>query len=260
MLEIKNLTFSYPGKRKLLNNISVSFPKGKITTILGPNGSGKSTLLKLACGIMRPQQGDILLEQKNLCNMKPKERAKIMTLLEQVHCQTEITVEELVSYGRYPHQKYLSGRNSTEDEIIERALRQTCLESYRTRLLGTLSGGERQRAYIAMALAQDTELIFFDEPTTYLDIHICFEVMELIRSLNRQGKTIVMVLHDLKMALEYSDYLILLENGGLSASGTPDDIVKSGVLDRIFQIKTSIFEDEGRLIYNFSGQRKLRFS
>ena len=233
-------------------DISVSFPRGRITTILGPNGSGKSTLLRLACGLLPPGEGEILLQGRKIESMKPKELARQVAMLAQSNQPPEIEVGELVSYGRYPYQRYGQGLSKEDICRIEEAMERVKISSYRHRMVNRLSGGERQRAYIAMALAQDTECIFLDEPTTYLDIHIRFELMGLVRQLHQAGKTIVMVLHDLNLALEYSHHIILMEQGKIAASGTPEEIIRSGMLDRVFQIKTHTFTEEGNSYYYFA--------
>lgn len=142
--------------------------------------------------------------------MKNKALAKRIALLSQTNHPPEIPVKDLVTYGRYPHQRYGQGLTQQDHIIINHALRQVKADTYQQRMVSHLSGGQRQRAYIAMALAQDTDIIFLDEPTTYLDINIRFEIMDLIRALNQAGKTIIMVLHDLNLALEYSDTIILM--------------------------------------------------
>lgn len=251
MIELKGISFAYPGCSPLLKDISVNFPRGKITTILGPNGSGKSTLLKAACNLLSVSEGEVLLEGKSVRGMKAKKLACQVAMLAQSNRPPEIEVVDLVSYGRYPYRKYGQGLGKEDWRHIEQAMEQVDIASYRHRLVNKLSGGERQRAYIAMALAQDTELIFLDEPTTYLDIHIRFELMELIHELNRAGKTIVMVLHDLNLALEYSHYLILMEGGKIAACGSPEELISSKTLDRVFKIKTRILREEDKKYYYF---------
>lgn len=252
MIELKNICFSYPGQAPLLHDINTSFAEKKVTTILGPNGCGKSTLLQIACRLLQPSSGQILLNGQNIQQLKNKELAKQIALLSQTNRPPEITVEDLVTYGRYPHQRYGQGLSQQDHIIINHALQQVKADSYRHRMVNQLSGGQRQRAYIAMALAQDTDIIFLDEPTTYLDINIRFEIMELVRTLNQAGKTIIMVLHDLNLALEYSDTIILMNQGRIQTEGTPQQVIATGLLDKVFQIKTHIFEENGRLFYHFA--------
>ena len=252
MIELKNICFSYPGQAPLLHDINTSFAEKKVTTILGPNGCGKSTLLQIACRLLQPSSGQILLNGQNIQQLKNKELAKQIALLSQTNRPPEITVEDLVTYGRYPHQRYGQGLSQQDHIIINHALQQVKADSYRHRMVNQLSGGQRQRAYIAMALAQDTDIIFLDEPTTYLDINIRFEIMELVRTLNQAGKTIIMVLHDLNLALEYSDTIILMNQGRIQTEGTPQEVIATGLLDEVFQIKTHIFEENGKLFYHFA--------
>lgn len=251
MIELKNITFAYPSQTSLINDVSVGFEKGTITTLLGPNGSGKSTLLQLMAGILKPQKGQVLLNGQNIRALKPKAFAKERTLLSQNHHPPEITVEELVAYGRYPHQDRGGHLSATDKAIIERAMTETGVSDLRTRIVSRLSGGQRQCAYIAMALAQDTPLVLLDEPTTYLDISVRFEVMEMVQRLNEQGKTIVMVLHDLDLALRYSQRIVVLQKGHLLAQGSPDDIVKNGHLDQAFGIQTHTVQQDGITTYHF---------
>ena len=251
MIELKNISYAYPGQPPLLENITTAFADGKITSILGPNGCGKSTLLKIICRLLTPSAGKILLHGNDVHTMKTKVFAKEVALLAQTNHPPEITVEDLVAYGRYPHQKYGRELTKNDKEIIAQAIKQVKATEYANRYVNRLSGGQRQRAYIAMALAQDTDIIFLDEPTTYLDINIRFEIMELIRALNEAGKTIIMVLHDLNLALEYSDHIILMNHGRIVNEGTPQQIITSGDIDRIFDITTHIFHEDETIFYHF---------
>ena len=252
MIELNNIHYAYPGQPPILQNISTTFADGKITSILGPNGCGKSTLLKVICRLLEPSDGKILLHGQDVHTMKTKEFARQVALLAQANHPPEITVEDLVAYGRYPHQKYGQGLTKEDKQIIAQAMKQVKADTYAHRYVNRLSGGQRQRAYIAMALAQNTGIIFLDEPTTYLDINIRFEIMELIRSLNQAGKTIIMVLHDLNLALEYSDHIILMNNGQIVKEGTPNEIITSGDIDRVFDITTHIFHENDETFYHFA--------
>jgi len=252
MIELQHICFAYPGQPPLLQDISTCFAARQITTILGPNGCGKSTLLKIACRLLRPTSGQILLRGQNIQQFTNKTLAQQIALLHQTNRPPEITVEELVTYGRYPHQHYGQRLSKQDLIIIDHALQQVKADGYRHRMLGQLSGGQRQRAYIAMALAQNTDVIFLDEPTTYLDINIRFEIMELVRALHTAGKTIVMVLHDLNLALEYSDRIVLMHQGHIRTEGTPQQVISSGCIDEVFQIRTHVFTEDGHVFYHFA--------
>lgn len=252
VLEFRRVTFAYPAQPPLLREITAALPERQVTAVLGPNGCGKSTLLKLACGLLRPASGEILLRGQNIRQIKTKALARQIALLHQNHQPPDVSVEELVAYGRYPHQRYGQGMRAEDRAAVEQALRQAHAAEFRHRTIAQLSGGQRQRAYIAMALAQDTDVILLDEPTTYLDVNVRFEIMELIRALHRSGKTIVMVLHDLELALEYADHLILMEQGAIRAQGPPRQVIASGMLDEVFQIETRVFQADGRQFYHFS--------
>ena len=214
----------------------------------------------------------IINVQKRIRNMKPintkyigvkvimitikereiiRELAKQVALLSQSNQPPEIPVRDLVAYGRYPHQRYGHGLTRQDEEIVERAMVQVKIAESRDHLVSRLSGGQQQRAYIAMALAQDTPVVFLDEPTTCLDVHICFEIMELVRSLHEAGKTVIMVLHDLSLALEYADHVILMDQGRIAAQGSPQEIISAGVLDEVFHIRTRQFSADGKPIYHF---------
>lgn len=254
MIELQNICFSYPGQPPFLQNISAVLEEKKITTLLGPNGCGKSTLLKIACRLLQPASGQVLLRGQDIRRFKSKELARQMALLSQTNHPPEIAVEDLVAFGRYPHQRYGQGLTPQDHIVIDHALAQVKADSYRHAMVDQISGGQRQRAYIAMALAQDTDVIFLDEPTTYLDINIRFEIMDLIRALNQAGKTIVMVLHDLNLALEYSDHIILMKQGQIQTQGTPQAVINSGLLDQVFQIQTHVLEQDGQTFYHFTKQ------
>ena len=251
MVKLEQICFSYPGQPQLLHNVSLSFPSGRITTIIGPNGSGKSTLLKVACRLLRPGSGRVMVHGRDIARMKPKELAREIALLGQNHQPLDIPVKDLVAYGRYPHQCGGKKLSAKDREIVHQAMKSTQIEHACECSVSRLSGGQQQRAYIAMAVAQDTNIIFLDEPTTCLDVHISFEIMELVRKLNRSGKTVVMVLHDLSLALEYSDHIILMDGGCVAEQGSPKQIIDSGALDKVFHIQTRVLHEQDKLYYHF---------
>ncbi len=249
MLSIKNLSFSY-GSHQVLSDLSVEIKSGKVTTLMGANGCGKTTLLQLLTKNLKPNAGTIELEGKNLDSIPLREFARSAAIVHQKNtAPDDLTVDRLVSYGRLPYSSIL--RTSLDEENqrqVERALELTDLGSLRERRIGTLSGGQRQRAFIAMALAQNTKLLFLDEPTTALDVRYQVEILRLVERLNKeQGITIVMVLHDINQTLAYSDEVIGLRNGGVAVQGAPDDVIDSDSLHALYGIRLPVFRAEGRL-------------
>ena len=228
-----------------LNRVSIEAKKGEVSTIIGPNGSGKSTLIKAICRSIKIDYGEISLEGKNIQDMSTKAIAKKLAVLPQVKSvSNDINVEALVSYGRFPHLGFGKRLNKVDREIVEWAMEKTGTIELRDRNVMTLSGGERQRAWIAMALAQKTDILVLDEPTTYLDISYQMEVLELIKELNESlGISIIMVLHDLNHAIRYSDRIYILKDGQVFDHGDPCKILSKETLKDVFNIKADIYED-----------------
>lgn len=231
--------------KPILKDLSVHLPEGKITTIIGSNGCGKSTLLKALTRIQGIQQGHIYLDGQSIASLPTKEVAKKIALLPQVLEATEgITVYELVSYGRFPHQKYLGTLTPHDRSRIHWAMEMTKITTLANSEVDSLSGGQRQRVWIAMALAQDTDTIFLDEPTTYLDLNHQLEILELLERLNKEsGKTIIMVLHDLNLSARFSDHIIAMKKGEILFQGTVEDIITPEHIETIFHIKAHIIDD-----------------
>ena len=245
MIQIKHLSAGY-GAEPVLHDLSFSIPKGSITTLVGPNGCGKTTLLRILTGQLSPISGSVSVCGKEIRAYSRKELARTVALLPQHRNIPELTVETLVQHGRYPHLGMTRRLTEKDQEIVSRAMEQTDITSLAHRQLRELSGGQQQRAYIAMALAQDTPIIVLDEPTAHLDLNRQFELLELIGQLQKTGKTVVLVLHDLDHALRRSDQLVLLREGRLVRVGTPRQLLDSGDLEQVFQI--SIKEAEGGYI------------
>ncbi len=233
------------GDLKIIEQLTLEIPLGKITTIIGPNGCGKSTLLKAMGRIMKTQKGSIYLDGAKIEEFSTRELAKKMAILPQCPTAPEgLTVEEVVSYGRYPYQKGLGKLKEEDKKIIDWALEVTKLASIRNQLVDNLSGGQRQRVWIALALAQQTDIILLDEPTTYLDMAYQLEVLELLEDLNREyGCTIVMVLHDLNLASRYADFLVALKQGEIICSGTPNEVICKETIRKVYDIEADIITD-----------------
>ncbi len=244
-IKINNLTVGYDNVR-IINNLDLSIKQGKITTIVGENGCGKSTLLKTIGRILTPINGSIEILGQNVHTAKTDYIAQVLGLLPQSPIAPQgLTVREIVEYGRFPHKKGRGALNQEDQEIINWALQNTNTHEYAETEISLLSGGQRQRVWIAMILAQNTDIILLDEPTTYLDMSHQLEILELIKNLNvTKGKTIVMVLHDINLASRFSDELIMLKKGGLVKQGIPNTTVTSEVLESVFNIDADIIQIE----------------
>ncbi len=243
-LVTNDLSVGY-GDRLIVRNLSVTIPDKKITTIIGSNGCGKSTLLKAVTRLIPHQSGNVLLDGEDISKGHTKELAKKMAILPQSpESASGLTVGELVSYGRFPHQKGMGRLTKRDYDVINWSLEVTGTLGFKYREVDSLSGGQRQRVWIAMALAQETEIIFLDEPTTYLDMAHQLEVLELLQKLNReQERTIVMVLHDLNQAARFADYIVALKEGEIVKSGRCEEVITHEVLKRVFQIDAEIGRD-----------------
>lgn len=217
VLSVEGVSAGY-GKQRILDGISLSIPEATMTMLVGPNGSGKSTLLSVMARLLKPMGGTVNLDGKALHAMPTREVARRLGLLPQSPLLPEgLTVYDLVSRGRYPHQGFLRQWTEADEEAVQHALTVTDTLEFAGRPVDSLSGGQRQRCWIAMALAQETPVILLDEPTTFLDLHYQVEVLDLLRHLTREhGRTIVAVLHDLNFALQYADRLIFLKDGAIA--------------------------------------------
>lgn len=229
--------------------MNLSIPKGKISIIIGANGCGKSTLLKTVARVNKPKRGDIFINNKNIKKVKEKNIAKEVAFLPQGPvCPSGLTVRELVAYGRFPHQKMIGGLNSYDKKVIDWAIKETGLSEFADRGIENLSGGQRQRAWIAMTLAQETEIIMLDEPTTYLDMSYQLEVLEVLERLNKEKNiTIVIVLHELNNACRFADNIIGLKKGKIICQGKPIDVINKQTLKEIYGIDANLVKsDDGR--------------
>jgi len=236
MIELRNISASY-GKKNVLTNICITIDNGSLTSIIGPNGSGKSSLLKCISRIEMIYTGDILVDGINTREMSSKVLARHLSYLAQFRNVPDISAGRMVLHGRFPYLSYPRRYSRNDHYIAEMAMMKVDALKYKDQLVSTLSGGERQKVYIAMALAQETENILLDEPTTYLDVHIQHELIRTVNRMKDDGKAVVMVLHDLTTALKYSQKIIVLDKGKVAISGSPDYIFESGKLDKIFKTK-----------------------
>lgn len=244
VIRTDDLSIAYE-KNEVIKNLSLSIPRGQITSIVGPNGCGKSTLLKAIGRILKPKNGMIYLDGKSIHTLSTKDVAKKMAILPQSPvAPAGLTVGEIISYGRFPHQRGIAKLTLEDKKIINWALEATDLIEFETTTVDNLSGGQRQRVWIAMALAQQTDIILLDEPTTYLDLAYQMEVLELLFNLNRgQECTVAMVLHDLNLAARFSDYMIAMRGGRIIQCGAPKEVMTADVLRSTFQIEAEITEN-----------------
>lgn len=243
-LHTSNIEVGY-GSKPIIENLTLTIPDKKITSIIGANGCGKSTLLKSMARIIPYQKGHVFLDGKAIHQEQTKLLAKKLAMLPQKPGLVEgLTVKELVSYGRYPHQKSMTTLSEHDLEVIQWAMNVTGIDEYNNQDVNALSGGQLQRVWIAMALAQETDIIFLDEPTTYLDLAHQLEILELLKRLNEeQERTIVMVLHDINQAARFSDHIIAMKSGQIIKSGDNKSIMTSQVLREVYNIEAFIGKD-----------------
>lgn len=246
-MEIKHLFFSY-GKNPVIKDLSLKIEKEKITTLLGANGCGKSTLFKLITRVEKPKMGLISLDGKNIKNIERREFAKKVAIVRQKNqIAGDIKVEELVAYGRNPYVGFMQKPSLEDKQKINEAIEVCGLEKIRKERVNSLSGGQVQRAWIAMAIAQDSEILLLDEPTTYLDIKYQVEILKLIKDLNKNlGKTIIMVLHDINQSIEYSDTIVGMMNGKIEFQGKAKEVLTSEKISKIYDTKLKIMDIEDR--------------
>ena len=249
-ISVHNLSYSYT-KEPFIVDLSLEISHGRITSIVGPNGCGKSTILKVMDGILQPHAGEVRIDGRSSHEMKGKERARHLALLSQGARPPAMSVEDLVACGRYPYHGRMRSHLDEEDKRhVEEAMVLTGIERFRRHDVRRLSGGERQRAFIAMTLAQDTNIIALDEPTTYLDVRACHDIMQLVMELNStSGKTIIMVIHDLDLALRYSDQMIVMERGTCIYRDSVKAVLASGAIEQAFHVEVCPFPSKERTAY-----------
>ena len=243
-LSIKNLDLFY-GDNQALKDINIDIKENKVTALIGPSGCGKSTLLKTLARLIKPISGDIVIDGKKVTSMPSKQLAKVLGLLPQSPVVPEgITVWDLVSRGRFPYQTMLKSMSKEDFEAVEEALEIMGITDLANRCVDELSGGQRQRVWIAMALAQQTDILLLDEPTTYLDIAYQVEILDLLTDLNRRrNTTIVMVLHDINLSARYADYIFALRKGKLIKQGSPDEVITTELIDTVFGLDCEVIKD-----------------
>lgn len=244
ILQAEQLSLTYDGNTTIVHELDLHIQRGKITALVGPNGCGKSTLLRGLSRLLSPETGAVCLDGEDVHRMKAKELARKLGILPQSPTAPEgLTVHELVAQGRYPHQRWFQQWSEEDEQIVQESLRITNLSMFADRPVDALSGGQRQRAWIAMALAQQTQLLLLDEPTTYLDLAYQLDVLDLLEELNEQGRTIVMVLHDLNQAARYADEMVALRGGQIVAHGSPEQVMTADTLRHVFGLNARVIPD-----------------
>ncbi|GAB0152315.1 ABC transporter ATP-binding protein [Marinobacterium sp. BA1] len=240
-LNVEQVQLGYDGNT-IIKELSVAIPMQQVTALIGPNGCGKSTLLKSLAGLLRPTRGCIELHGRSLQDWPRRELAFEVAMLPQKPVAPEgIRVRELVEYGRFPYQGILRGVSREDREVVTWAMEQTGVESYAEKPVQELSGGQQQRVWIAMAIAQQANILLLDEPTTFLDWGHQLEVLELLTKLNLEQKlTVVMSLHDLNQAAQFADHVLVMEQGTLLAAGTPENVIEAGMLASVFNVDAEV--------------------
>ena len=239
--ELSGISLGYKDKI-VLKDINLNITKGEICIMIGANGCGKSTLLKSMARILQPWTGTVHLNEKDIHSSSTKEIARLLSFMPQSpFAPDDLTVFNLVKQGRYPYQNIFHQWTEEDERIVQSALAITELSDIAQKAFGQLSGGQKQRVWIAMILAQDTDVILLDEPTNHLDIKYRIEILDLLKKLNRdEGRTIILVLHDINLACRYAHNLIALKDGDIFASGKPEDIVKEDLISQVFGIQSKI--------------------
>ncbi|MFE7097410.1 ABC transporter ATP-binding protein [Streptomyces erythrochromogenes] len=242
-LAARGVTVGYGG-RVVIDDLDVAVPPRVITTIIGSNGCGKSTLLRTLSRLLKPTRGSVVLDGDDIARLRTRDVAKKLGLLPQAPVAPEgLTVADLVARGRHPHQSWLRQWSSDDAAVVERALAMTGVADLADRPVDALSGGQRQRVWISMTLAQGTDLLLLDEPTTYLDLAHAIDVLDLVDDLHESGCTVVLVLHDLNLATRYSDNLIVMKAGSILAQGHPRDVITADLLLEAFGLRAKVIED-----------------
>lgn len=243
-LQTESLTLSY-GDRIIIDELDLEIPRGEITVFIGGNGCGKSTLLRSLARLLKPQTGSVLIDGNAIAKLSTKDVAKRLAILPQSPTAPEgLTVLQLVKQGRYPHQSWLKQWSQKDEEIVTKALQETKMEEFQHRRVDELSGGQRQRAWIALTLAQDTDIILLDEPTTYLDMTHQIEILDLLFELNeKEERTIIMVLHDLNLACRYAHNIVAIRDQKIFAQGKPEEVISCNLVKNVFDMDCQVTSD-----------------
>ena len=242
-LEAQGVELAYDAK-VIASDLTLAIPDGKVSVLIGPNGCGKSTALRALSRLLAPKAGTVVLDGKSIHESSTKEVARSLAILPQVLLTPEsISVEDLVWFGRHPHRSSLRMQSSTDRDAVEWAMRVTGVDVLRDQHVDQLSGGQRQRVWIALCLAQGTDLLLLDEPTTYLDVAYQLEVLDLLSDLNRdEGKTVAMVLHDFNMAAEYADHVFVMNSGTLVTEGSPREVFTQHLIQEVFGVESHVMD------------------
>jgi iron complex transport system ATP-binding protein len=243
-LGAEGVTVGYGGE-PVVRDLTLDLPDGLVTTVVGPNGCGKSTLLRTLARLLKPGGGRVRLDGEAIDAVSTREVSRRLALLPQSPVAPDgLLVRDLVGRGRHPHQRWFRQWSPDDEQVVEAALRMTDTWELRDRALDELSGGQRQRAWIAMTLAQDTDLVLLDEPTTFLDLAHQVEVLDLVTRLNRErGRTVVMVLHDLNLAARYSDLVVVMKQGAVVLQGPPREVFTEALLEDVFGLRADVLDD-----------------
>lgn len=243
-LSARDIVVGYRKNAPILEGLSLDVLPGELTVIVGPNACGKSTLLRSLARVLGLRRGAVELDGRSVADMDQKALARRLGLLAQsAVAPGDMFVEDLVARGRYPYQSVLHQWSAEDDEAVERAMKDAGVADLVGRRVGELSGGQRQRVWIAMSLAQATDILLLDEPTTYLDLNHQLEVLRLAQRLHRDGVTVVAVLHDLHLAFRYATHLVFMKNGEIVAQGAPHDVVTDDLVERVFSVPCRIIDD-----------------
>ncbi len=241
MIEVSALHASYGGE-EVLHGVDAAFPRGRISVVLGPNGCGKSTFLKTLVRLLPADRGRLLLGGQDMAALSQKELSQRVAYLPQARNVPDITVGLLVLHGRFPYLGYPRRYRREDREKVAEALAEGGLEALKNRHMEDLSGGQRQKAYLAMALAQDTEVILMDEPTTFLDIRNQFEMLDRSRALAQGGKTVIMILHDFESILHYADHVVIMSGGKILTAGSAEAVLRSEAVREAFGVEPCFYE------------------